>query len=231
MTEAEWLQCRDPERLLTHVAGDATPRQLRLLAAAACRRVGKLITDPDQRKAVALVERYADGEATDAERAEMIGALSLTCELEDTNDIDGAASTEAATAVWQAVAPDDPAEAAVAACQSAAGAAAAAHAGHEESGLSWDEAQEAERAAQACLVRDFFGNPFRRVRPNPAWQTVEVTLLARTIYEQRAFARMPELCAALQRAGCHDPEVLNHCRRAPTHARGCWVLDLLLGKG
>jgi hypothetical protein len=133
--------------------------------------------------------------------------------------------------VWLAIAPDDPAEAASAACQSAAEAAAAANAANAATGLSWDEAHAAERAAQASLVRDLFGNPFRRARPNPAWLTPEVIALARTIYDARAFARMPELCAALERAGCTDPNILTHCRRAPTHARGCWVLDLLLGNG
>jgi hypothetical protein len=41
---------------------------------------------------------------------------------------------------------------------------------------------------------------------------------------------MPQLVDALEEAGCHDPEILNHCRQPGNHVRGCWVVDLLLGK-
>jgi hypothetical protein len=34
---------------------------------------------------------------------------------------------------------------------------------------------------------------------------------------------------ALMDAGCEDEAVLAHLLE-PTHVRGCWVLDLLLGK-
>ena len=35
---------------------------------------------------------------------------------------------------------------------------------------------------------------------------------------------------ALEEAGCDDPDVAAHCRAEKQHARGCWVVDLALGK-
>ena len=54
--------------------------------------------------------------------------------------------------------------------------------------------------------------------------------LADEIYERRAFDRMGELAVALERVGCDNEAVLAHCRSEAPHVRGCWVLDLLLGK-
>ena len=38
------------------------------------------------------------------------------------------------------------------------------------------------------------------------------------------------LADALDDAGCSDAGVLAHCRGPGEHARGCWLLDGLLGK-
>ena len=68
--------------------------------------------------------------------------------------------------------------------------------------------------------------------PAPAWavRLADVVALARTIYDERAFDRLPILTDALLDAGCSREDVLAHCRGEGSHARGCWVLDLLLGK-
>jgi hypothetical protein len=39
---------------------------------------------------------------------------------------------------------------------------------------------------------------------------------------------LPILCDALQDAGCSNVDIITHCRSEEFHARGCWVLDLLL---
>jgi hypothetical protein len=89
-----------------------------------------------------------------------------------------------------------------------------------------------ELEAICNLIRDIFGNPFRPAALNESWLTSDVVALAKGIYEERAFDRMPILADALQDAGCAVDEVLNHCRDAKQfHVRGCWVVDLLLGKG
>jgi hypothetical protein len=82
----------------------------------------------------------------------------------------------------------------------------------------------------AGLLRDIVGNPFRPVTLNPAWRTSNVTGLAQAIYDDRAFDRLPILADALEDAGCDNADILNHCRDGGVHVRGCWVVDLVLGK-
>jgi hypothetical protein len=80
-------------------------------------------------------------------------------------------------------------------------------------------------------VRDVFGNPFRRVGVEPAWLTPDVRALAQALYAGREFERLPILADALEDAGCTAQAILDHLRGPGEHVRGCWVLDLLLGKG
>ena len=54
--------------------------------------------------------------------------------------------------------------------------------------------------------------------------------LAADIYRDRTFGLMPMLADVLEDAGCEDVAILNHCREPGEHVRGCWVVDLLLGK-
>ncbi len=97
-----------------------------------------------------------------------------------------------------------------------------------QEGPSWKTAFQ----RQSDLLRELFGNPFRPVAVEPDWLTSDVLLLAQGIYDEKAFDRMPILADALQDAGCANDDVLNHCRDAvQVHVRGCWVLDLVLGKG
>jgi hypothetical protein len=65
---------------------------------------------------------------------------------------------------------------------------------------------------------------------DPNWRTSTVLALAQGIYDERAFDRLPILADALEDAGCDNEEMLAHCRGAGPHARGCWVVDLVLGK-
>ncbi|MBY0456749.1 MAG: hypothetical protein K2V38_05395 [Gemmataceae bacterium] len=80
------------------------------------------------------------------------------------------------------------------------------------------------------LLRDIFGNPFRPVAFSPEWRAETAVLLARQMYESRDFGAMPILADALQDAGCDDEGILAHCRGEGPHVRGCWVVDLVLGK-
>jgi hypothetical protein len=103
---------------------------------------------------------------------------------------------------------------------------------------SWDLTRPprkgARPAASAGAFHEVFGNPFRRVKLSPvqrAWNDATLPKLAEAIYEERAFDRLPVLADALEDAGCTDDELLAHCRGPGPHARGCWALDLILGKG
>ena len=81
-----------------------------------------------------------------------------------------------------------------------------------------------------AVLRDVFPNPSRPVGFDPRWRTPDVTGLAGGIYEDRAFDRLPLLADALMDAGCDADAVLAHCRSTGPHVRGCWVVDLVLGK-
>jgi hypothetical protein len=90
-----------------------------------------------------------------------------------------------------------------------------------------------ERREQARRLRDLFGNPFRPVILDPTWlcwndgATVKI---AQSLYDGRRFTELPILADALEDAGCTDRAVIEHCRAGGGHVRGCWVVDLLLGK-
>jgi hypothetical protein len=85
------------------------------------------------------------------------------------------------------------------------------------------------------LVRCIFTNPFR---PAPAldpawlaWNGGTVVKMAAAIYDERRFSDLPILADALEDAGCTDADILAHCRGPGEHVRGCWVVDLLTGRG
>lgn len=86
------------------------------------------------------------------------------------------------------------------------------------------------RMVQADLLREILGNPFRLPDVDSRWRTSDVLGLARAIYEDRAYERMPILADALMDAGCEQEAIIGHCRGEFQHVRGCWVLDLVLGK-
>jgi hypothetical protein len=95
---------------------------------------------------------------------------------------------------------------------------------------SGKSASSAERKYQSLVFRDIFADPFRLVTVEPSWATPSVVQLAQAVYDDRAFDRLPILADALHEAGCDNADILDHCRKPGEHAKGCWVVDLLLGK-
>ena len=81
-----------------------------------------------------------------------------------------------------------------------------------------------------AVLRDIVGIPLHPVNCLPAWRTTTVVALARRMYESRDFASMPILADALEDIGCDNAAIFEHCRSPNRHVRGCWVVDLLLGK-
>jgi hypothetical protein len=137
----------------------------------------------------------------------------------------------AAAAVQVSTITEDPADAYDDTCQSAytyvpCGQAASAVPDGQYDTALWN----GELLHQAVLLRDIFGNPLSCKPVNEAWLTSSVTALAAAIYDEWAFDRLPILADALEEAGCDVQEILAHCRQPAEHARGCWVVDLLLKK-
>ena len=101
---------------------------------------------------------------------------------------------------------------------------------------AFDSSEQSERfrperfELARSLIQCILGNPFRPVAFDPAWLTSTSRGIAHSIYDDRAFDRLPILADALQDAGCENDDILSHCRGAGPHVRGCWVVDLVLGK-
>jgi hypothetical protein len=102
----------------------------------------------------------------------------------------------------------------------------------------WVHLHDDERRQQAGVLRDLFGNPWRPVALGGAWLTPTVSTLARAVYEHLDLpagtldpARLAVLADALEEAGCNDATVLGHLRGPGPHARGCHLLDVLMGEG
>jgi hypothetical protein len=50
------------------------------------------------------------------------------------------------------------------------------------------------------------------------------------MYDQRKFEKLLKLADLLEASGCQHAAILDHCRSAGDHYRGCWVVDLILEK-
>jgi hypothetical protein len=226
MIESEWLKCGDPQPMLRHLGCKAGERKRRLFACACCRRAWHLLADLRIRKAVETAERYADKAASETELEDASDAAEVVYRFCKHNTGGHAA---AHAVVSSTAAGLDAFRTAVLAAQGIVNPKDIAEPSEcERVGL------DAERAEQTSVLRDIVGNPFRSVVIDPSWLTWHdgsVLKMARAIYEGRKFDRMPALANALERAGCADAEILEHCRSGGEHVRGCWVLDLLLSKG
>jgi hypothetical protein len=83
-----------------------------------------------------------------------------------------------------------------------------------------------ETAAQADLVREVFGNPWRPPASAPGTSPqvcADALDIARRAYEEGNFRALPVLADALEDAGCTDTELLTHLRSPGPHVRGCWA--------
>jgi hypothetical protein len=99
---------------------------------------------------------------------------------------------------------------------------------------AWVGGRDAAEARHADLLREVFGNPFRPARVAPEWlrwRDGAAAKVARAVYAEGRFDDLPVLADALEDAGCTDAEILGHLRGPGPHTRGCWALDLVLGKG
>jgi hypothetical protein len=241
VTEAEWLACTDPKPMLEFLRGKASERKLRLFAAACCRRVWEKVPRYDQH-AVETAEHFADGNAAEQELVDLQRLMDREYERhqgERERFGDGWASAYHALGfpAW---------EAANSAFRTAAIAVWIDLPGYQSLDyrqewppIYW-EVRASEYAQQAGLLRDLFGNPFRLVTLSPAiltWNDSTVIRLAQAAYDERHLpagtldsGRLAVLADALEEAGCSDADILGHLRGPGPHVRGCWAVDLCLGK-
>jgi hypothetical protein len=230
MTEQEWLTGAHLAPMIRQVSDRTSPRKLQLLFAARFARVSWHFTAGLEPPEVTLTE-LADGligrpvahgrlstcrqafvvEGGNDDRTPVVGAYRRLCEM--------ALSSRPAESAENVLRDLEDLDATLSV---------------------WDEEFETKadnehtrrqiRRSTAHLIRDIFGNPFHPVAFDPRWRTSDVLGLARAIYEDRAFDRMPVLADALMDAGCADEQVIGHCRGLGPHVRGCWVVDLVLDR-
>jgi hypothetical protein len=197
----EWAECTTPWRLGRSVNGRVSDRKIRLFACACCRQLWGQWNQPT-RDAVETLERFADGAANQGELASAYQVLE-----------EARATTRTSDRLYNV-------------CSQVAGAAL-------PKPYCGAPVRSVPDPVVLNLIHDVFGNPFCQGRVDPTWLTWNggtVAKLARTVYDERAYERLPILADALEEAGCTDATMLGHCRGPGQHVRGCWVLDLLLGK-
>jgi hypothetical protein len=219
----------NPYSVLDSLRGKASRRKLRLFACGCCReRLWPLLTDKRSRQAVEEAERYADGAADwPALRAARAAAVAA-CEAVRNRPLARRGVHFSSTVAANA------AQAAAMTAHRQSGARGVAglvfSTVYYGVGLNDEGRRDAERAAHLELVRCVFGDTLRPVAFDPAWRTPGAVALARTAYEERRFQDLPLLADALEEAGCSDEAILEHCRGPSPHVRGCWAVDLVLGK-
>jgi hypothetical protein len=225
MTEAEWMACTDPRSMLEFLRGTTTDRKLRLFLTACCRQIWHLLPDPRFRDAVEVAERYADGGVVTSSLIEAGDRGFVPSNWGDNDPMDWTLATPSiaidltnpGTWVWVVSRPPD-------------------ELGSIVMRVWWIRGglRGIPGTTQSDLLRDLFGPlPFRPVTVHPdvlAWNDRLVVRLAQAIYDGMRWGDIPILADALLDAGCDDENLIAHCRSEGPHVRGCWAIDLILGK-
>lgn len=245
-TENAWHAERDLGALLAGLGALArdgrthlTNRRFQLFAAALARSVSHLLPSDEWRDAIALAEQYAEDQkgseaffrtrstlsflhsdpsgppgSDEARRGCAQNVVLFSLKADGGTDRPVHTDTLKWAANWAADALLDP---------------RLFRSGASAQGVA--RAKRATQSEQVRVLRDIFGNPFRAVPLSASWRSDTAVWIARQMYESRDFSAMPILADALQDAGCDCADVLDHCRgTSPVHVRGCWVVDLVLGK-
>ena len=225
-TEGDWQNAVYPGIMLDYMYEQTSDRKQDLLAVACFRHIWHLLKTEQGRHAVELLERYAEGKVTSEQLAEAKeAAWQSNSEITHPEGKSGESpEVLALAAIGLAYSFQDM-------MQRAADATAWVKVNTPEA------TSEEEEKAQCLIVRDILGNPFRLASINPIWLTPTVSSLAQSAYDERIMPsgeldpeRLAVLSDALEEAGCDNEDILNHLRSPGPHVRGCWVLDLLLGK-
>jgi len=223
MNDQEWGQCTDPMQMLAYLDANANARKPLLLACACHVRLRSYLPESVPHLSSSLRDWHVVAfEVAEGRRDTVDLCLGCAEWLEEYHSQAYARAPigvkGALHALWDVISGAWKAEGAVMMCPE-----------DGDSGKGW----EAERLVHVEFVRDIFGNPFRPVAVDPAWlawRDGTCPKIAQRIYDERAFADLPILADALEEAGCRSAELLAHCRHPAPHVRGCWAVDLILGK-
>jgi hypothetical protein len=207
MNSDEWLSTERALPMLEYLDGQASERKLRLFACACCRHdvVWRLLPR-SARDLVDVAEQFSEG---------CEGWQRLT-------DVAAFAPMGRLTGAWR-----NPVRLSKSAQAHRAAQCLATRDAWEAAWGTYQHTQNLLGGAACDLLREIFGNPIIE-EPRLDSMGSTVMALARAIYQERAFDRMPILADALDEAGCVDDDVVEHCHAASAHYRGCWVLDLLV---
>jgi hypothetical protein len=179
----------------------------------------------DVLKTLIAVERFAEGKIGDRTAAKWRQKVGRYSKSIQTDDAPYTAEWIACSAIEHALIPGQDGVVGNQTCFAKARAT-----GKADDSPEFTAVREAEARNLSEVFRDIVGNPFRTVVIDPSWLTSTVITLANSIYSNRTFDHIPILADALQDAGCEDADILAHCRGPGPHVRGCWVVDLILGK-
>jgi len=226
MTEQEWLSYPGFYAMFEHVRPSMSDRKLRLFGCACCRHIFHLMADERSRLAVVVAERFADGAARKAELQEAWDAASSILHDIGTPDPKESWIVRDGTPYHAAFAASWASSVSVQAWEASTESAKALRSEAYRAGIGEgaDVVGDARRE-QAALLCHFVGNPFRPFRAPDHWPPT-IVQLAGALYNGQdcGFA----LHDALLDAGYTD--LAEHFRIEPSHPKGCWVLDLILGK-
>lgn len=218
MTPEAWQTCADPTLMLQQLGHAASARKLRLYACAWGYRAWPHMHNECSREAVIVAERFADGLADLPELAAAYRAAHAV--WKDLHATWGRGSKRLVRGKW---AERRAASVARQAANPTWGLFAAQHA----------RGNAVTNYALAGFLRDIFGDPFHLPALDPAclfWNGGTVPKLAQAIYDENDFTDLPILADALEESGCADENILRHCRQAGEHVRGCFAVDLCLGR-
>jgi hypothetical protein len=225
MTEQEWLQTSDPMPMLVFLQGKASDRKLQFFVMACCRQIWPSFTDERSRRSIEVAEQFADGDATIEELIQACNVARGAAEQVCWDLVRLTAWTTTWLHIYSQIDEESNDDSGIARtlvfCTGETG----------RGGRVIE--RELEKKGQTDLFRDIFGNPFRPITIAPSllrWHNGLIVSIARQMYDNRDFIDMPILADALEEAGCTNVDILMHCRHPGEHVRGCWLVDLLLGK-
>lgn len=231
VTEFEWLNSTDVERMISASEVHSTLRKAALLGVAWFRQIAESVSLMDLNWSVGVLEKMADGKATDQEVNDANRATDFNYNVTTgsaawiTKEYKTCNAYPASWAVYHYLIQISPSQ-----VPSTRGPL------WEFMNLPWTGflqliySGDQQYPGFVDFLRCILGNPFRPVAFLDSWRSEATVALASAIYADRAFDRLPVLADALEEAGCDYPDVLAHCRGPGPHSRGCWVVDGVLGK-